>query len=164
MGKPVDPTLLLEGATELGQKQQEQAVGGMNWLGSEGGSDNVSGTFRETTAAYGLLSLSSLVVSSAEAFQWGKGSVPHRPWSMSALAGGTRTFFSPWPCEGDQRVSALIDCQKKTLFHHRTLAFKETPHRVLCHPVTSQPGHWQQYLTSLPHVLSSLGFTGCLLT
>lgn len=144
----MDQTFLFQGATELGQKQQGQIVGGMSWLGSEGGSDNMSGAFREITAAYGLLSLPSLVVSIAEAFQWGKGSIPHRLWSMSPLPGGTRTFFSPRPCESDQRVSALISCQKKTLFQHGTLAYKETPHRVLCHPATSQLVHWQRYLTS----------------
>lgn len=112
----MDQTFLFQGATELGQKQQGQIVGGMSWLGSEGGSDNMSGAFREITAAYGLLSLPSLVVSIAEAFQWGKGSIPHRLWSMSPLPGGTRTFFSPRPCESDQRVSALISCQKKNPF------------------------------------------------
>lgn len=69
MCKPRDQTFLLQGATELEQKQQEQVVGGVSWLGLEGGSDNMSGAFREITAAYGLLSLSSLVVSIAEAFQ-----------------------------------------------------------------------------------------------
>lgn len=115
----------------------------MSWLGREA-LILVRGACRQITASCGPLPLSGWWFPLQRPSCGARGQhTPHpaRRWSASvspqvSLAGDTRTFFSPWPCEGDSPSFSSDAVTEQGPFLSWSLALEETPHHIQCH---SQP-------------------------